>query len=42
MKGESEMQEEYTANCMMVAKPETVGKLFGVELAKDDYTISLE
>lgn len=35
------MQEEYTANCMMVAKPETVGKLFGIESAKDDYTISL-
>lgn len=35
------MPGEYTANCTMVAKPETVGRLFGIELAKDDYTISL-
>lgn len=34
------MQEEYTAKCQMEAEPETVGKLFGIELAKDDYTIS--
>ena len=36
------MPEEYTAKCQMeAAEPETVGRLFGIELAKDDYTVSV-
>jgi len=34
------MQEEYTAKCQMVAKPETVGRLLGISSVKDDYTVS--
>lgn len=34
------MPEEHIAKCQIVTKPETVGKLFGIELAKDDYTVS--
>ncbi|QHJ78737.1 MAG: hypothetical protein [Bacteriophage sp.] len=34
------MSGEYAANCTMVAKPETVGRLLGISSVKDDYTIS--